>query len=399
MTGRELLRMVAAQVCVHGVMTGTRLAAPLLALQIGYSAAQVGVMLALFALSPVLLALAAGRMADKHGLRLPMHLAIGGATLGAGIAAIWPIFPVLCVSALLTGAAAATTQISMQRHVGRAAKNTSELKAVFSWMAIAPALGNFLGPLIAGLVIDHAGPEPAHEWGFRAAFAVLALMPLITLWLLRGAHEAPLEPFEEAPADRSVWDLLSLPQLRLLLLVNWMQSAAWDVHTFVVPILGHERGMSASTIGILLGVFAAAAAAVRVVLPILSERVPEWGVVLVSTVVAACALVAYPLTPGAVSMGVCSAVLGVALGAVQPMIMSVLHQITPANRQGEAMALRIMTLNFSSFLMPMLFGSLGAVLGVGGLFWLVGGLLGLGAPVIKGLRVQEAPPGRPGDPR
>ncbi|TXJ10719.1 MAG: MFS transporter, partial [Alicycliphilus sp.] len=50
MKSRELLRLVTAQVCVHSAMTGARLAAPLLALQLGYSAAQVGVLLALFAL-------------------------------------------------------------------------------------------------------------------------------------------------------------------------------------------------------------------------------------------------------------------------------------------------------------------------------------------------------------
>jgi len=50
MTGRELLRLVAAQVCVHSAMTGPRLAAPLLALKQGYRAAAVGLLLALYAL-------------------------------------------------------------------------------------------------------------------------------------------------------------------------------------------------------------------------------------------------------------------------------------------------------------------------------------------------------------
>ena len=81
-------------------------------------------------------------------------------------------------------------------------------------------------------------------------------------------------------------------------------------------------------------------------------------------------------------MGVCSVVLGVALGAVQPMVLSLLHQVAPPQRQGEAMALRVMTINFSSFLMPMLFGSIGAVTGVAGLFWLVCGALALGARAI-----------------
>ena len=51
---------------------------------------------------------------------------------------------------------------------------------------------------------------------------------------------------------------------RRLLFVNWLQSSCWDVHTFVLPILGHERGLSASVIGSILGAFAIAAAVIRV---------------------------------------------------------------------------------------------------------------------------------------
>ena len=69
MTNRELLRLMVGQVCIHSAMTGTRLAAPLLALQLGYSPAAVGVLLALYALSPLFLALPSGRLADRTGLQ------------------------------------------------------------------------------------------------------------------------------------------------------------------------------------------------------------------------------------------------------------------------------------------------------------------------------------------
>jgi MFS family permease len=72
----ELLRLILAQVCLHAAMTGTRLAAPLLALREGYSAAAVGVMLALFAVTQVFLALPAGRYADRHGLKRPLAMAV-----------------------------------------------------------------------------------------------------------------------------------------------------------------------------------------------------------------------------------------------------------------------------------------------------------------------------------
>ena len=65
------------------------------------------------------------------------------------------------------------------------------------------------------------------------------------------------------------------PALRRLLLVNWLLSSSWDMHGFVVPVLGHERGISASAIGAILGLFAAAVAAVRLVMPLLAHRLRE----------------------------------------------------------------------------------------------------------------------------
>ena len=394
MTNRELLRLMVGQVCIHSAMTGTRLAAPLLALQLGYSPAAVGVLLALYALSPLFLALPSGRLADRTGLQLPVRLSTLAALVGAGLAAAWPVFPVLCLSAMLTGASAGTTQIALQRHVGRSARDTEQLKSLFSWIAIAPPTANFLGPLACGLLIDWAGPTPAHLTGFRAAFALMALLPLLGWLLIRSAPEAALPASPTPGAERrSVWDLLAMPSMRLLLLTNLLQSAAWDAHTFVVPILGHERGYAASTIGALLGAFAVAAALVRVVLPRLTAHVAEWRVIYTVTLVTAVMLSAYPLMPGPLAMGMCSVVLGLALGSVQPMVLVLLHRITPEDRQGEAMALRVMTINASSFLLPMVFGSIGAVTGVAGLFWLVGTLVAVSSravPLLKDVGRPES---------
>src|SRR3954463_3492387 len=107
-----LARLIAGQVCLHACMAGTRMAAPLLALRDGQSEAAVGVMLALFALTQVFLALPAGRYADRHGLKRPMALSVIAATVGAGLAVAFPIFPVLCVSALLTGGATGAASIA-----------------------------------------------------------------------------------------------------------------------------------------------------------------------------------------------------------------------------------------------------------------------------------------------
>ncbi|MEJ5991860.1 MFS transporter [Ramlibacter sp. PS3R-8] len=375
---RELVRLITGHVFLHACMAGMRMAAPLLALREGYSAAAVGVLLALYALTQVFLALPAGRYADRHGLKRPVAWSVGAATLGAGAAVAFPVFPVLCFSALLTGGATGAAVIALQRHVGRAAQTPTQLKQVFSWLAIGPAFSNFLGPFVAGLVIDHAG--------FRWAFFVMAVLPLLAWAFIRGAHEAALPEASARAKPGRAWDLVREPMFRRLLLVNWFLSSAWDVHTFVVPVLGHERGMSASVIGTILGAFAMAAALVRVVLPVIAARLREWTLVAGAMIATALIYAVYPFMHTALSMGICSVLLGIALGTVQPMIMSMLHQITPHHRHGEAVGMRLMVINASSVAMPMLFGMAGAVVGVSAVFWTVSAWLGVGSRLAFGLR-------------
>lgn len=375
---RELARLITGHVFLHACMAGTRMAAPLLALREGYGEAAVGVLLALFALTQVFLALPAGRYADRHGLKRPVAWSVAAAAGGAALAVAFPVFPVLCVSALLTGGATGAAVIALQRHVGRAAQTPTQLKQVFSWLAIGPAFSNFLGPFVAGLVIDHAG--------FRWAFFVMALLPLLAWLWIRGAHEAPL-PERPAHAGRGgAWDLWRDPVFRRLLIVNWFLSSAWDVHTFVVPVLGHERGLSASVIGTILGAFAMAAALVRVLLPALASRLREWAMVAGAMVATALLYAVYPFMHTALAMGACSVLLGVALGTVQPMIMSMLHQITPHHRHGEAVGMRLLVINASSVAMPMLFGAAGTVVGISAVFWAVAAMVGAGSRLAFRLR-------------
>ena len=372
-----LARLIAVQVCIHACMTGIRMAAPLLVLRQGYSPAMVGILLSLFSLSLVFIALPAGRYADQHSLKRPVAVSVALTVLGAGLAVLWPIFPVLCLSAFLTGGATGSALISLQRHVGRMASNKTEIRQVFSWLAIGPSISNFLGPFAAGLMIDHAG--------FRAAFALMAILPVVSWLLVRGTPELPLpeKPAEETPLR--FWDLLAEPQMRRLLLINWVLSSCWDVHTFVLPVLGHERGFSASVIGMILGFFAIAATLVRVAIPIIAARLQEWRVIFSAMISTALLFSIYPLMQSPWTMGFCSILLGFSLGSVQPMIMSTLHQITPPHRHGEALGLRMMSINASSTVMPMMFGTAGAIVGVSGLFWVVGVFVASGSWFAKGL--------------
>jgi len=378
---RELFRLVAGQICLHACMTGMRLASPLMALREGYSEAAVGLLLAMFALTQVFLALPAGRFVDRHGMQPTLRIGIAMACAGALLAVAWPLYPVLCLSALLTGGATGAVIIALQRHVGRMADNPVALRSAFSWLSVGPAASNFVGPLLAGLLIDHAG--------FRAAFALMALLPVLAWLWVRGVAErsSPAQPTASGP--QRVWDLLREPPLRRLLLVNWFLSSCWDVHIFMVPVLGHERDISASAIGMVLGTFALAATLIRFSLPWMAGRFKEWQVITGAMLMTGGMLAVYPFTATAWAMGVCSGLLGLSLGSVQPMVMSTLHQITPERRQGEALGLRLMTINASSVLMPMVFGATSGLIGVAGVFWCLSAVVTSGARVAWRLRADK----------
>ena len=368
----QLARLIAAQVCLHAAMAGVRLTAPLFALSLGHSAWSVGLLLSMFALAQVILSIPAGRYADRQGLYRPLRISVVGAIFGASLAIVWPTFPVLCVAAFCTGGATGSLVIALQRHAGRLANDSRQLKQIFSWLSLGPALSNFIGPLSAGLMIDY--------FSFRAAFALMAILPLFSWYFARNIRDQkPPQPIAHDQPRPSTWSLLNNSRFRLLMLINWLLASCWDIHAFVVPILGHQRHFSASSIGAILGTFSLAAFAVRLLLPIFAAHLREWQVMMSAMLATAFTFAIYPFMPDPLSMGLCAALLGFSLGSVQPMAMSMLHQLTPAEQHGQAIGLRLLIINTSSVGMPLFFGSVGITAGVSAVFWVTGLAVGLGA--------------------
>ena len=392
---RPLLGIILVQVCIHSSMAGLRMAAPLHALRGGQSAWAVGLLLALFALAPIALAMHSGRLADRWGFHRPIRLATGVCVTGGLLATLSQslagpaTYALLCLGALCAGAAANMVVIATQRTAGMMAADNLQRVQVFSWLGLAPAVSNAVGPVLAGLLIDAAG--------FQAAFGVLALLPFAALhWARRVPARgetggAPAAAQAARPATGSAWAVLRSPALLRLLLLNWMLSASWDMHAFLLPILGHERGLSASAIGTILGLFAGAVTVVRLAIPLLVHRLSHAQVLTGAMLLTAAVFAVYPFVRGAPAMALCAILLGLALGSVQPMIMSTLHHITPDGHHGEVIALRSMVVNLSSTVMPVLFGAAGAALGVGMLFWAMGAVVASGSLLARRIAVWAQP--------
>jgi len=157
--------------------------------------------------------------------------------------------------------------------------------------------------------------------------------------------------------------------------VTGLLASAWDLFTFVMPIYGTAIGLTASTIGLILGSFAAATFAIRLALPWLSRHVRDWPLI---TATFAIACVAYALFPTVQTVPLLAAIafmLGLGLGSTQPSIMSLIYATAPAGRAAEAVGVRTVVLNTSQTFLPLLFGAVGAALGMTPVFLTMSGAL------------------------
>ena len=362
-----------------------RMTIPLLAVNEARGAAVIGLLMALFAVFPFLLAIPAGRLVDRRGYHLVTRIGASLAMVGAVLAALSVSVWALGAAAAMVGAGSAMGMIALQRTAGRLARGEAERLRVFSWVALAPSIATFLGPLLAGALIDHVS--------YRAAFVGLALLPLGTLLATTQVPaDSPGAPAKPVAGPQKAWDLLGNSDLRRLFFINWLIAACWDAHAFALPILGHERGLSASAIAMVLACYAVTSASVRLAIPFMAERLqPRW-VMTGALALTASVFLLYPWLDSAWTMAICAGTMGLGLGAIQPAVMSSLHTFTPPERQGEALGLRSTVIHFSTLVMPLGFGAVGAVLGVAPVFWMTGAALSAGAWAAFGLpsRAQHA---------
>jgi MFS family permease len=350
----------------HVAFVGNRFAFTLFAVALGASPLAIGALMGLLMVVPMVMAVHFGRWSDRIGYG---PLALGGKVLllASGLVVFaWPALPGLFVASALTGTGYMMSHIAVHNALGRVS-GPERATHNFSAMALVFSASGLLGPLGAGIAIDHIG--------HRMAFLVLCVSTVASLVVLHRATRKYTAPRVERNAvEASVFDLLQHAPLRRVLLVGAVVSMAWDLFTFLAPLHGVRVGLSATATGLIVGVFAAGTFAIRLVLPQLVRNYGAWPTMAGGLFVTALGYVAFPLLQSPPALLAIAFLLGVGLGAGQPLSMTLLHMAAPAERVGEAVGVRSSITSASQTFLPMVFGALGTALGLIPVFW-VGSLL------------------------
>jgi MFS family permease len=371
-----LPRIILIAVLAHLSLSAARLTGSLYALAQGASTFTVGVVIALFALVPMLLAVRTGRWLDAVGSRKPLTLGTAMILGGVTLPALFPyqvadIGPLLVASALI-GTGSLFVQMTAQHLVGHRSAPGNRA-ADFSWLALGFSVSGLLGPVASGLLIDAVG----HRLTYVAMVGV-ALVQAVVLWVNRRhltVHHASVAPAAPAP----MFDLFRHRGVRDVLIATGLITMAWDLQSFLVPIHGTLAGLSASQVGFALGCFSLATFVIRLAMPWLSRSFNEWKVLTFTLVASTLAFALMPLSTAFVPLLAVMFLLGLGLGAAQPNVMALLHERAPPGRVGEALGLRVAIINSSSVVLPLVFGAAGAVAGAAAAFWGMAVMLAAGS--------------------
>ena len=364
----------------HVGFVGSRITVSLSAISQGASPLAIGVLMALYAVIPMLLAVQGGRLVDRVGAFRP--IAIAGVFVAAGIVLpfAFPGLPVLFVSSTIAGTAFMMQHIALNHVIGNLGE-PADRPVNFSWFALGYSVSGFLGPLLAGFAIDLAG--------HHIAFLMLAIPPAAGTALLLWKRGVPRAQEHKADTSRNrVADLLRNPRLLPVFLFSGLLATGWDMYTFVIPIYGTRIGLSPSTIGIVMSSFALATFVVRLAMPSVARRLNEWTVVCAALVIAGIAYSLFPLVEQVPYLVALSFLLGLGLGCAQPMIMAALYAASPPGRQGEVVGMRTTLMNVSHTFLPLLFGAVGTALGLGPVFLCMSVLLLSGGWLARRRSVQ-----------
>ena len=355
--------------CAHSAAAIPRVAGSLWALDAGYSSTVVGAVMSVYSIGPLLLSMWAGRLADRNGFHRPAGIALAALLTDLVPLAITQNVWLIAWGIFCTGAGLIIAEIAVQRTAGRMAAAGADLKRLFGAVAFATSVSTTTSPVLAGLLIDHTG--------FRVTFAVLLLFPAVIWLAMRQVPRSLSRTAARAATQGRVRDLLARREVRVVLAFNIALAIAWDVHLFTVPVLGHARELSASVIGMVLGSCSVGVLGVRLLIARIGQHIDEDRGLKGALILATLVLAGYAWLPTYWGMMIGSFLVGVAIGASQPLVLASLHKVTPPDRQGQALGLRMVATLGVTTGAPLLYGALAAATVVAAPMWAAAGVIGL----------------------
>ena len=346
------------------------------AIELDINPAYIGAMAISFSILPLLLSVFVGRASDNgHNSKVLLSGSILMILVGVGLLSLSNSIIWLQVWILALGLGHVMLVVGQQSQI--AALGKSDLDNAFGMYTFAGSIGQSIGPALL-LVAGGSNLIPDTQMLFFLYLISTIILLLLTLPLSRDfdiKKELKSKPQEKLLQSLKNVDKESKPILATAMLVSLIVIGTVDVVTIYLPVLGVERGISASIIGVLLSLRALSSMTSRFYLGKLSKMYGRKQLIVISTALAGIFLAAIAIDSPIAILGVLVILFGFTIGIGQPLTMTMIILSVPPATANTWLALRLSANRIGQTAIPATVGLTALALGTSGVFGVSGVLL------------------------
>ena len=352
------------------------------ALELNGTGKTVGILGALYAILPVLVAVFFGKIVGRIGERA--FLIIGSTGVLSSSFLLSKSNSLLTLGLLTAIAGVSHLAVMVGGQTMMANRSTHETyDRDFGYYTFSASFGQMFGPLLGGLVAGSNGVLPRSTSHAFILATLISLIGLVPILLTRSLDVSIKDVVKESGVKVRVVDVMKHRGMKEAMFTSLVISTTIDILTIFIPLLGTELRITPVVVGVILGVRSAASMLSRLFLGQLSQRFSSRSTLVISTTVATFALVAMYFAKDALFLGLVIFIVGFTLGIGQPLTMAWVSKISAPQERAMAITLRLTGNRVGQFGLPIAAGLVVSALGVGSLFLGLAALVGVTAGVCR----------------
>lgn len=355
----------------------------------GASAATIGIIIGAKHILPFFFAIHGGALMDRFGAR---RLMVYCALISVVTLPMFPVIgwlPAVFALQMLSGFGSSMGWLGAQTLFGQSLRANPLYAGRFSFCI---RMGGFVGPPIAGLAWDHIGIGGG--FGFLALWAlgtVIATLVTPKVGAPEAGNRLRLQDILPRMADyRAAFRLATIPAMTAVLMVTVIRIAASSVQDSFYPLYLVLAGFSATQIGALMTISAAAAASSSLLVSHVTARMSSMWALIISSGGSVVFVAMTPLLGTFTELTIVALLRGLCLGISQPLMLSMLINASGEGSQGKGAALRTTANRAAAAITPVSMGLVAAATGLAASFYIVGGVL-LGALTVIAIYISRRP--------
>ncbi|MBF6673514.1 MFS transporter [Glutamicibacter halophytocola] len=342
----------------------------------------VGAVTAAYAILPLFTAMMLGRVSSRiRRIRFLMVAGVGLIAVGGLGINLAPNALAVALASAVLGLGHLMFTIGGQSSIARYFPD-SDLDKGFGWFTAAYAAGQFIGPLIAGMVLGSGTDAVSAEriadislslWIGMGA-ALLAVPFLLPNWQPRVSKSVSAASPERSSA--SIGSVLRIKGMASHIFASMTLLSMLDILTAFLPLVAEKHNVTPAAVGVLLAIRGCASVVSRLFIPKLSAHFERRDLLVTSLYVAGVSIALAPVFIDVLwASGLALLIGGFFLGLGQPMTMTMISTSVPPVDRGAALAVRLMGNRLGQVALPVISSTVAAGLGPAGAVWFCCALL------------------------